>query len=170
MLLLEECVRVDVQGSTGWTARLATKPGARYRSWGVLSDQPAHHHHTGKHLTIIQVDALCIHALYRFIIFVLTKVDAGGKCPRCSDDWRDPTKSNHTDGIVWDGEASQQVCVQVKLGYNRVKKTGLKCTSSYSRFREALVEFGKEHRRVPNNNKFYLHYLLASISNCIILK
>uniref|UniRef100_A0A3Q1B094 Exocyst complex component 3-like 1 n=1 Tax=Amphiprion ocellaris TaxID=80972 RepID=A0A3Q1B094_AMPOC len=41
-----------------------------------------------------------------------------------------------------------------------------------NRFREALVEFGKEHRRDPNNSKskFYLHYLLASISNCIILK
>ncbi|KAM8893179.1 exocyst complex component 3-like protein isoform 2-T2 [Spinachia spinachia] len=41
-----------------------------------------------------------------------------------------------------------------------------------NRFREALVEFGKEHRRDPSNtrNKFYLHYLLASISNCIILK
>ncbi|XP_068579781.1 exocyst complex component 3-like protein isoform X2 [Cebidichthys violaceus] len=41
-----------------------------------------------------------------------------------------------------------------------------------NRFREALVEFGKEHcRDLSNNkNKFYLHYLLASISNCIILK
>ncbi|XP_020508430.2 exocyst complex component 3-like protein isoform X1 [Labrus bergylta] len=41
-----------------------------------------------------------------------------------------------------------------------------------NRFREALVEFGKEHRRDPSNrkSKFYLHYLLASISNCIILK
>uniref|UniRef100_A0A3B4WJD5 Exocyst complex component 3-like 1 n=1 Tax=Seriola lalandi dorsalis TaxID=1841481 RepID=A0A3B4WJD5_SERLL len=41
-----------------------------------------------------------------------------------------------------------------------------------NRFREALVEFGKEHRRnlSSNKNKFYLHYLLASISNCIILK
>nr|XP_046251350.1 exocyst complex component 3-like protein [Scatophagus argus] len=41
-----------------------------------------------------------------------------------------------------------------------------------NRFREALVESGKEHRRDPSNNKnkFYLHYLLASISNCIILK
>ncbi|XP_056271861.1 exocyst complex component 3-like protein isoform X2 [Pseudoliparis swirei] len=41
-----------------------------------------------------------------------------------------------------------------------------------NRFREALVDFGKEHRGNPNNvnNKFYLHYLLASISNCIILK
>ncbi|XP_058500432.1 exocyst complex component 3-like protein [Solea solea] len=41
-----------------------------------------------------------------------------------------------------------------------------------NRFREALVEFGKEHRRDPSNNKnkFYLHYLLASICNCIILK
>lgn len=41
-----------------------------------------------------------------------------------------------------------------------------------NRFREALVEFGKEHRRDPNSSKskFYLHYLLASISNCIILK
>lgn len=40
------------------------------------------------------------------------------------------------------------------------------------RFREALVESGKEHRRDPSNHKhkFYLHYLLASISNCIILK
>ncbi|XP_068168842.1 exocyst complex component 3-like protein [Antennarius striatus] len=41
-----------------------------------------------------------------------------------------------------------------------------------NRFREALVESGKEHRKNPTNNKnkFYLHYLLASISNCIILK
>ncbi|KAJ3596640.1 hypothetical protein NHX12_003044 [Muraenolepis orangiensis] len=41
-----------------------------------------------------------------------------------------------------------------------------------NKFREALVEFGKEHRKDPNNsqNKLYLHYLLASISNCIILK
>ncbi|XP_031735196.1 exocyst complex component 3-like protein isoform X1 [Anarrhichthys ocellatus] len=41
-----------------------------------------------------------------------------------------------------------------------------------NRFREALVEFGKEHRRdlSNNKNKFYFHYLLASISNCIILK
>lgn len=39
-----------------------------------------------------------------------------------------------------------------------------------NRFREALVDFGKEHRRNPSSNKFYLHYLLASISNCIILK
>ncbi|XP_078114117.1 exocyst complex component 3-like protein isoform X1 [Sander vitreus] len=40
-----------------------------------------------------------------------------------------------------------------------------------NRFREALVEFGKEHRRNSSNNKnkYYLHYLLASISNCIIL-
>ncbi|XP_039989564.1 exocyst complex component 3-like protein [Xiphias gladius] len=41
-----------------------------------------------------------------------------------------------------------------------------------NRFREALVEFGKVNRRNPSNSKtkFYLHYLLASISNCIILK
>ncbi|XP_075898852.1 exocyst complex component 3-like protein isoform X2 [Nelusetta ayraudi] len=41
-----------------------------------------------------------------------------------------------------------------------------------NRFREALVESGKERRRDPGNHKhkFYLHYLLASISNCIILK
>uniref|UniRef100_A0A1A8G0Y0 Exocyst complex component 3-like 1 n=1 Tax=Nothobranchius korthausae TaxID=1143690 RepID=A0A1A8G0Y0_9TELE len=41
-----------------------------------------------------------------------------------------------------------------------------------NRFREALIEFGKEHCRDPRNtrNKFCLHYLLASISNCIILK
>ncbi|XP_051739450.1 exocyst complex component 3-like protein isoform X2 [Ctenopharyngodon idella] len=39
-----------------------------------------------------------------------------------------------------------------------------------SRFRDAIIEFGKEHRRDPNINKFYLHYLLACISNCIILK
>lgn len=40
------------------------------------------------------------------------------------------------------------------------------------RFREALVDFGKEYGRDPSNNTtmFYLHYLLASISNCIILK
>ena len=42
----------------------------------------------------------------------------------------------------------------------------------HHRFREALVESGKEHRKdlSSNKNKFYLHYLLASISNCIILK
>ncbi|XP_061775979.1 exocyst complex component 3-like protein isoform X1 [Nerophis ophidion] len=41
-----------------------------------------------------------------------------------------------------------------------------------NRFREALVEFGKRHRSGPSNsnNHFYLHYLLASISNCIVLK
>ncbi|XP_020789338.1 exocyst complex component 3-like protein [Boleophthalmus pectinirostris] len=39
-----------------------------------------------------------------------------------------------------------------------------------NRFREALVEVGKEHRKGQNNNMFYLHYLLASISNFIILK
>ncbi|KAL7862659.1 hypothetical protein SRHO_G00116430 [Serrasalmus rhombeus] len=40
-----------------------------------------------------------------------------------------------------------------------------------SRFRDAIVEFGKEHRKDPTaNSKFYLHYLLACISNCIILK
>ncbi|XP_066505374.1 exocyst complex component 3-like protein isoform X2 [Hoplias malabaricus] len=40
-----------------------------------------------------------------------------------------------------------------------------------ARFRDAIVEFGKEHRKDPTtNNKFYLHYLLACISNCIILK
>ncbi|XP_055083301.1 exocyst complex component 3-like protein [Periophthalmus magnuspinnatus] len=38
-----------------------------------------------------------------------------------------------------------------------------------NRFREALVEVGKEHRR-GQSNKFYLHYILASISNFIILK
>ncbi|KAJ8252175.1 hypothetical protein COCON_G00214870 [Conger conger] len=42
--------------------------------------------------------------------------------------------------------------------------------SFLNRFREALVEFGKEHRKDRNSNKFYLHYLLAAISNCIILK
>ncbi|MCJ8734402.1 hypothetical protein PDJAM_G00234830 [Pangasius djambal] len=41
-----------------------------------------------------------------------------------------------------------------------------------TRFRDAIIEFGKEHRKDPlaNNTKFYLHYLLACISNCIILK
>uniref|UniRef100_A0A8C2G2Z6 Exocyst complex component 3-like protein n=1 Tax=Cyprinus carpio TaxID=7962 RepID=A0A8C2G2Z6_CYPCA len=41
-----------------------------------------------------------------------------------------------------------------------------------SRFRDAIIEFGKEHRRdsTINSNKFYLHYLLACINNCIILK
>ncbi|KAJ8248834.1 hypothetical protein GJAV_G00228240 [Gymnothorax javanicus] len=42
--------------------------------------------------------------------------------------------------------------------------------SFLNRFREALVEFGKDHRKDRNRNKFYLHYLLAAISNCIILK
>lgn len=109
----EECVRVDAQSSTGWTARLAARPWARYRPRGLLSDQSAHHHHTGKktstlHGTIL-VDAEYYHTLYIYF-FVGTEVDAGGKCPCCTDDWRDPTRSNHSDGIVWDGEASQQVC------------------------------------------------------------
>ncbi|XP_034033042.1 exocyst complex component 3-like protein isoform X3 [Thalassophryne amazonica] len=41
-----------------------------------------------------------------------------------------------------------------------------------NKFREALVTFGKEHHRdlSSNKKKFYLHYLLASISNCITLK
>ncbi|XP_051548920.1 exocyst complex component 3-like protein isoform X2 [Myxocyprinus asiaticus] len=41
-----------------------------------------------------------------------------------------------------------------------------------SRFRDAIIEFGTEHHRdlTTNSNKFYLHYLLACISNCIILK
>ncbi|XP_058254087.1 exocyst complex component 3-like protein isoform X2 [Hemibagrus wyckioides] len=41
-----------------------------------------------------------------------------------------------------------------------------------TRFRDAIVDYGKEHRKDPaaNNTKFYLHYLLACISNCIILK
>ncbi|XP_051916820.1 exocyst complex component 3-like protein isoform X5 [Hippocampus zosterae] len=41
-----------------------------------------------------------------------------------------------------------------------------------NRFREALMDFWKERRSDPLNSKskFYLHYLLASISNCIILK
>lgn len=41
-----------------------------------------------------------------------------------------------------------------------------------SRFRDAIIEFGKVHHKDPttNSNKFYLHYLLACISNCIILK
>ncbi|NP_001092892.1 exocyst complex component 3-like protein [Danio rerio] len=39
-----------------------------------------------------------------------------------------------------------------------------------SRFRDAVIEFGKEHRKDPTVNKFYLHYLLACINNCIILK
>lgn len=67
----EECDRVDVQGSTGGTTRLAARPGARYRPRGLLSDQPAHHHHTGKQTTpvhnTIPVDAQCHHPLYRFV-------------------------------------------------------------------------------------------------------
>lgn len=52
------------------------------------------------------------------------------------------------------------------------KAFDLTFTLSPCRFREALVESGKEHQREPRNskNQFYLHYLLASISNCIILK
>ncbi|TRY75974.1 hypothetical protein DNTS_010882 [Danionella cerebrum] len=36
--------------------------------------------------------------------------------------------------------------------------------------RDAIIEFGKEHRKDPTVNKFYLHYLLACINNCYILK
>ncbi|XP_028842473.1 exocyst complex component 3-like protein isoform X2 [Denticeps clupeoides] len=41
-----------------------------------------------------------------------------------------------------------------------------------NRFREALVDLGKEHQKdhSAGSSKFYLHYLLASVSNCIILK
>lgn len=56
--------------------------------------------------------------------------------------------------------------------FSKCVKEHLTSDSSHHRFREALVESGKEHRRDPTNHKhkFYLHYLLASISNCIILK
>lgn len=114
----EERFRVDVQGATGWAARLAARPGARYRSRGLLSDQPAHHHHTGKH-TCIPTIIQCDHVFHR-LLFMVTEVDAGGKCPCCSDDWRGPTRSNHTDGIVRDGEASQQVCVPISLRHKRL--------------------------------------------------
>lgn len=39
-----------------------------------------------------------------------------------------------------------------------------------NRLREALVDYGKHHRRGQTNQKFYLHYLLASISNFVTLK
>lgn len=101
-----------------------------------------------------------------------TEIDAGGKCPCCSDDWREPTRPNHPDGAVRDGEASQQVCVPISWRHQGSWLWSKVLTSSCRRFREALVELGKEHRRVPDNhnNRFYLHYLLASISNCIVLK
>ncbi|KAI1904554.1 hypothetical protein AGOR_G00006830 [Albula goreensis] len=54
---------------------------------------------------------------------------------------------------------------------NQTIQMGLYEMESFlNRFREALVEFGKEHRRDRSSNKFYLHYLLAAISNCIVLK
>lgn len=60
-------------------------------------------------------------------------------------------------------------CVQPKVWNDQY--ANLNYNALHHRFREALVEFGKENRRLPSiNNKFHLHYLLASISNCIILK
>lgn len=109
-----------------------------------------------------------------------TVADAGGERPGGSNDRRIPTRSDYTDGTVWDGEPPQQVCVHASWGFSCLSaillsahvKELLTSIPSHRRFREALVESGKEHRRDPSNNKnkFYLHYLLASISNCIILK
>lgn len=59
------------------------------------------------------------HVFHR-LLFMATEVDAGGKCPRCSDDWRESTRSNHTDGIVRDGEASQQVCGPISWRHKRL--------------------------------------------------
>ncbi|KAM9815438.1 exocyst complex component 3-like protein isoform X3 [Syngnathus typhle] len=56
---------------------------------------------------------------------------------------------------------------------NQIIQMGLcEMENLLNRFREALVGFGKERCSDPINSKskFYLHYLLASISNCIILK
>uniref|UniRef100_A0A8C9SLL0 Exocyst complex component 3-like 1 n=1 Tax=Scleropages formosus TaxID=113540 RepID=A0A8C9SLL0_SCLFO len=54
---------------------------------------------------------------------------------------------------------------------DRIIQMGLYELESFlNRFREALMEFGKEHRRDRSNNRFYLHYLMASICNCIVLK
>lgn len=103
-----------------------------------------------------------------------TVTDAGGERPRGSDDQRIPPRSDDTDGTVRDGEPPQQVWIHASSGPIFLFSA---CVESLTplvphRFREALVESGKEHRRDPSNHKhkFYLHYLLASISNCIILK
>ncbi|XP_066569976.1 exocyst complex component 3-like protein [Amia ocellicauda] len=42
--------------------------------------------------------------------------------------------------------------------------------SFLSRFRDALVNFGKDHQKDRTSPKYYLHYLLAAINNCIVLK
>ncbi|MBN3315188.1 EX3L1 protein, partial [Atractosteus spatula] len=42
--------------------------------------------------------------------------------------------------------------------------------SFLNRFQERLVAFGKEHQKDRTTPKYYIHYLLAAINNCIILK
>ncbi|XP_015223423.2 exocyst complex component 3-like protein isoform X1 [Lepisosteus oculatus] len=42
--------------------------------------------------------------------------------------------------------------------------------SFLNRFQERLVAFGKEHQKDRTTPKYYVHYLLAAINNCIILK
>lgn len=54
------------------------------------------------------------------LLFTVAGVDAGGKCPCCSDDWREPSRPNHPDGIIRDGEASQQVCVPISWRHRGV--------------------------------------------------
>lgn len=51
--VVEKCVRVDAESSTGGAARLEERPGARHGPRRLLPDQPAYHHHTGKTTTYI---------------------------------------------------------------------------------------------------------------------
>lgn len=70
-------------------------------------------------------------------------------------------------------EENSQVALMIGQSLrDQIIQMGLyKMENLLNRFREALAEFGREYRRDPTNkNKFYLHYLLASISNCIMLK
>lgn len=49
--VVEECVRVDAQSSTGGAPGLAERPGAWHRPRRLLPNQPAHNHHAGmKHV------------------------------------------------------------------------------------------------------------------------
>ncbi|XP_036391446.1 exocyst complex component 3-like protein [Megalops cyprinoides] len=80
-------------------------------------------------------------------------------------------------------EENAQVALMISGSLrDRTVQMGLYELESFlHRFREALLDFGRQHRRsdrgsAPDdgggggNGGFYLHYLLAAISNCIVLK
>lgn len=102
-------------------------------------------------------------------------LDARRKCTGGLDDKWSSAGPDNPNGSLWDGESPQPVCMFSDTGIIILIDNSHFCTCFSlfcNRFRDAIIEFGKEHRRdqTINSNKFYLHYLLACISNCIILK